>query len=62
LNREAVQDKVTGNRIILELMELSEDSPEIKLNTISKTEGLVAKVETGGQVIRGVHIENPLTI
>jgi len=62
LNREVVQVKVTSNRIILELMELSEDSPEIKLNTISKTEGLVAKVETDGQVIRGVRLENPLTI
>ncbi len=29
-------------RIILELMELSEDPPQIKLNTISKTEGLEA--------------------
>ena len=29
-------------RIILSLMELSEEAPELKLNTISKTEGLEA--------------------
>ena len=42
--REDIDRRIKSDqyRIILELMELSEEPPQIKLNTISKTEGLEA--------------------